>query len=212
MLGVVLVLACLNVATLLLSRSETRRQEIATRFALGAGRWRVVRQLVTEAGLIAEFGGALGLVLAWWGSRVLLSLATHNSVPLPLDLAPSLSVIGFTAAVSGLSCLVVGVLPALRSTALGPGPATREIGSRKRRLLDRVLVGSQVALSMVLLSSPGCSSAASRTSGQSIPATTGATCSCSRSMPTLRASEGGTSQEHIGGYWISWPACLLCGP
>lgn len=151
MLGVVLVLACLNVATLLLSRSETRRQEIATRLALGAGRWRIVRQLVTEAGLIAAFGGALGVVLAWWGSRTLLGLATPNSVPLPLDLGPSLSVIGFTAAVSGLSCLVVGVLPALRSTALGPGRATREIGSWKRRLVDRVLVGSQVALSMVLL-------------------------------------------------------------
>jgi len=155
MLGVVLLLACLNVATLLLARSEARRREIATRMALGAGRLRLVRQLVTEAGLIALFGGALGTLLAFWGSRTLLRLATSASGTLPLDLAPNVGVTLFTAALSGAVCLAIGILPALRSTAPRLGSGAREIGGGRRLLLDRVLVGSQVALSLMLLVGAG---------------------------------------------------------
>ena len=151
LLGAVHVLACLNVATLLLSRSETRRQEIATRLALGAGRWRIVRQLLTETGLVAALGGGLGVWLAWGGSRALLRLATASSSTLPVDLTPDVRVVGFTVAVAALSCLLVGILPALRSSSLAPGAPVREIGGPKSRLLDRTLVASQVALSLVLL-------------------------------------------------------------
>jgi putative ABC transport system permease protein len=152
MLGVVLLLACMNVATLLLSRSEARRPEIATRLALGAGRSRIVRQLVTETGLVAALGGALGALLAWWGSQVLFRLATSSPDGLPLDLTPNPRVIAFTAALSGASCLLVGVLPALRSVSLRPEPTGREMGRLMGRVvLDRILVASQVALSLTLL-------------------------------------------------------------
>jgi putative ABC transport system permease protein len=151
MLGVVHVLACMNLATLLLSRSETRRREIATRLALGAGRARIVRQLLTETALVAAFGGGLGVWLAWAGSRALLRLATASSGTLPVDLTPDARVVGFTAAVAGLSCLLVGILPALRSSSIAPGTSAREIGGPRRRLLDRTLVASQVAISLVLL-------------------------------------------------------------
>jgi predicted permease len=151
MLGGILCLASLNVATLLLARSASRREEIATRLALGADRGRVVRQLLTESAVIAGCGGLLGLLLAWRGSELLLRLATSNTGELPIRVAPDARVIAFTVAVSVASCLLFGILPALRATASSRSSSTRELGGRRRRLLDRALVASQTALSLVLV-------------------------------------------------------------
>lgn len=152
LLGAVLLLASLNVATLLLSRAESRQREIAGRMALGAGRWRIVRQLLTESIVLASVGGMLGFALAWWGSGTLLRVATSSAQNLPIDLTPDFRALAFTIAVSGLTCLLFGLIPALRATSSRTIAASRQIGGgRRRRLLDRALVSSQVALSLVLL-------------------------------------------------------------
>ena len=155
-LGAVLLLAGLNVATLLLSRSDARQQEIATRLALGAGRWRVVRQFLTESIVLATFAGALGLALASWGSRALLRIATPASERLTVDLTLDARLVAFTIIVSAATCLLFGLIPAIRATAPGRFVTTRQIGGgRRRQLLDRALVASQVGISLVLLVSAG---------------------------------------------------------
>jgi predicted permease len=151
MLGGVLCLASLNVAALLLARAASRREEIATRLALGADRGRVVRQLLTESAVIAGCGGLLGLLLAWRGSELLLRLATSNADALPIRVSPDARVVAFTLAVSVATCLLFGVLPALRATASARASSAREVGRRRGRLLDRTLVASQTALSLVLV-------------------------------------------------------------
>ena len=155
LLGGVLVLASLNVAALLLSRSEARRDEIAIRLALGAGRARVLRQLLTESAVIAAGGGALGLLVAWRGSEVLLRLAMPNTTVLPIDLSPDLRIVAFTSLVSIAGCLVFGLLPAVRTTASPPASSRGEVGGRRRRWVDRVLVMSQTAVALVLVVSAG---------------------------------------------------------
>lgn len=154
MLAAVLLIASLNIATLLLARSEARRHEIATRLSLGAGRWRLIRQLLTESLLMASIGGALGLGLAWWGSGVLLHTALPNAVTLPVEVKPDSRAIAFTMAVSAVMCLVFGLLPALRATSGRLVTATREVG-RGRRLVDQALVAAQVAVTLVLLVGAG---------------------------------------------------------
>ena len=151
LLGAVLLLASLNVATLLLARAEARRAEIVTRLALGAPRLRIARQLLTESMLLAAAGGAAGLALAWWGSGALLRTARPGLNQMPVDVAPNLRLIGFTMAVSAMTCLLFGLIPALRSTT-GRMIAERALtGRRERRLIDRCLVATQVAVSLVLV-------------------------------------------------------------
>jgi predicted permease len=134
MLGAVLLLASLNVATLLLSRSDARQREIATRVALGAGRWRIVRQLLTETIVMAGVAGALGLTMATYDLRLA----------------------AFTLSISFLVCLIAGLIPSLRATSAVRLAGSRQVGGgRQRRLLDRTLVGAQVALSLVLLVAAG---------------------------------------------------------
>ncbi len=151
MLGAVVVLASLNVATLLLSRSEARRNEIATRLAIGAGRSRVVRQLMTESLLIAGISGVLGLLFAWWASQFLLRVALVSSDTLPIDLTPDMRAIAFTTLVSAMTSVPFGLLPALRATADARRSAGRELTGPRRRVLERTLVATQTALSLVLL-------------------------------------------------------------
>jgi predicted permease len=150
MLAAVLLLASLNVATLLLARAEARRDEIAMRLALGAGRRRVIRQLLTESALLAAAGGTLGLLLAWWASQALLNVAIRDTVGIGIDVTPDARVLGFTLATSALTCLLFGLLPALRSTT-GTASVRREVRGRRQRWLERTLVASQTAVSLVLL-------------------------------------------------------------
>ena len=150
LLGAVLMLASLNVATLLLARAESRRCEIATRLALGAPRLRIARQLLTESMLLAFGGGAAGLALAWWGGGVLLRMARPGLDQMPVDLTPNLRLVGFTIGVSAVTCLLFGLIPALRSTGRMVSERTLS-GRRSRRLIDRGLVAAQVAVSLVLV-------------------------------------------------------------
>jgi predicted permease len=156
LLGLVLLLACLNVATLLLSRADARRGEITTRLALGAGRWRIVRQFLTESLVLAAVAGGLGLAIASWGSRVLLRIAVPAAERLPIDVTPDLRMVAFTAGVSTLTCVLFGLIPAIRATSPRVLSTTRQVGGgQQRRLIDRALVASQVALSLVLLVAAG---------------------------------------------------------
>lgn len=156
LLGAVLLLASLNVATLLLSRSDTRRGEITMRLALGAGRWRIVRQFLTESLVLAAVAGGLGLAIASWGSRVLLRVAVPAADRLPIDVTLDLRLVSFTAGVSLLTCVLFGLIPPIRATSPRVLLTARQVGGgRQRRLVDRALVASQVALSLVLLVAAG---------------------------------------------------------
>jgi predicted permease len=147
----VLGLAGLNVAALLFARGEARRAEIATRLALGATRGRIVRQLLTESAVIAACGSTLGLLVAWRGSQALLHIATPNTMAAPINLTPDARILAFIASVSVASCLVFGLLPALRTIRSLRVTPKADVGGRRRRLLDRGLVTTQTAVALVLI-------------------------------------------------------------
>ncbi len=156
--GIVLLVACANVANLLLARASGRRREIAVRLSLGAARGRIVRQLLTESFVLAAMGGALALFLAWWGSAVLVRMISTGDTPMPLDTHPDWRIFAFTSAVSLLTGLLFGLAPALRGTRIDPGPALKEgprSAGRSAHALDRLLVIAQVALSVVLIAGAG---------------------------------------------------------
>ncbi len=153
MVGVVLFIACLNVANLLLARAATRRREIAVRLTVGAGRFRLVRQLLTEGFLLSALGGAMGLVFARWGTVALLGFLPQRAT---LDIKPDLRMLGFTLGVSVLTGLLFGLAPALQATRFDLIPALKNdaagvAGGRRRWELRRLLVTLQVAMSLVLL-------------------------------------------------------------
>ncbi|HEV8366362.1 MAG TPA: ABC transporter permease [Pyrinomonadaceae bacterium] len=153
--GLVLLITCANLANLLLARASTREREIAVRQAVGASRFRIIRQLLVESFLLVIIGTALGAVLAQALSRFLVASIGTNVF---LDLAPDLRVLGFAAAVAAITCIFFGLTPALKATRINPGVAMKAAGrgltaGRERFSLRRTLVVVQVALSLVLIAS-----------------------------------------------------------
>ena len=154
--GLVLLIACANLANLMLARASAREREIAVRLALGAPRARVIRQLLAESLLLAAIAAGAGLLVAGVLSRFLVSFLSTEDNPLFLDLHPDWRVLGFTMGIGVLACLVFGLLPALRATRIAPGESMKAGGrgltaSRERFGLRRTLAATQVALSLLLV-------------------------------------------------------------
>lgn len=152
--GLVLLLACTNLANLLLARATERRKEIAIRLAIGAGRGRLIRQLLTESILLASFGGVLGLLLAYWLVDAVMSYKPPLDIPFTAEFHIDWRVLAFTLAASVLTGIVFGLLPALQATKPQLVPALKDetsIGGYSRSWLRSGLVVTQVALSLVLL-------------------------------------------------------------
>jgi predicted permease len=159
--ALVLVIVCANLAGLLLARGVARNHELAVRISLGARPARLVRQVMTDSLTVALLGGALSLVVARWGTAMLLRAASSGAGPVPLTVSTNLRVIGFALALSVATGVVVGAIPALRASRAGLYDAFRETGrvvggsGRHRLPLGRVLVVSQIALSLVLVTTAG---------------------------------------------------------
>jgi predicted permease len=157
--GLLLLIICANVANLLLARSVARGREMSVRLAMGAGRGRVTRQMITESIVLMTAGVAGGLAAAWVSSKLLISLAASGGIPVEIDTRFSGPVLAFTLAVAALSVLLFGLAPALRATRVDLSSALRSgaralsggMGRGARPTGGALLVAAQVALSLVLL-------------------------------------------------------------
>jgi putative ABC transport system permease protein len=154
--GLVLLIACANLANLMLARASSRQREMALRLTLGASRSRLIRQLLSESLLLAVLGTAAGVSLAQILSRVLVALLSSQQQPIFVELTPDWRVLGFAAGLALLTCILFGLTPAIQASRTEPGVAMKAsargaTAGRSRFLLRRALVVSQVALSLVLL-------------------------------------------------------------
>jgi predicted permease len=157
MVGVVLLTACANTANLLLARAAARRPEFAMRLALGAGRGRLMRQLLVESVVLASLGGLCGLLVARWTTQMLVAYMSSGRTAIALDLAPNPRILLFTAAVSVATGILFGLAPAWRATRIDLTPALKNVRSSLTRGLKpgRILSVAQLALSLLLLVGAG---------------------------------------------------------
>jgi predicted permease len=156
--GAVLLVACANLAGLLIVRSSARQQEIAVRLSLGAARGRIVRQLLTESAIIAAAGGAAGVALAYWLTNLLLAIMSRGRGPIVLDVAPNARTLAFAAAVTIVTTALFGLLPALGASRTDVGPRLKLSASganATRNTWGGAMVAAQVALLVLLLTSAG---------------------------------------------------------
>ena len=159
LVGVVLLIACVNIANLLLAQATGRQREIAVRLALGANRARLVRQFLCESLLLALMGGALGVLIAWWGGQLLLTLMQNSPDPSPIQVGPNGRLLLFTFGLSLATGVLFGLAPALRMTHLDLAPSLKEgkgtARSQSHSRLGQALVAGQVALALFLMIGAG---------------------------------------------------------
>ena len=162
MVGLILAIACANIANLLLARSEARRREMAVRLSIGAGRWRVIRQLLTESLLLALLGGGAGILVAVWGIQFLASVLFATSEPFPLQPELNSGVLVAALFLTVGTGLLFGLAPALQTARVDPMPVLKETrgggprsGAPPRFGLGRMLVISQMAICLLLLVGAG---------------------------------------------------------
>ena len=154
LVAVVLLIACVNVANLCLARAAARQREIAVRRAIGAGRARIIRQLLTESLALSAAGGLLGILFAEWGAHLLVRFLAGNQTSVTLDVSPDLRVLAFTAGISILTGLVFGLTPAIQATGAALIPALKtdqRIAGGAGVFWRKLLTCAQVALSVLLL-------------------------------------------------------------
>jgi predicted permease len=153
--ALILLITCVNLANLLLGRATTRRREIAVRLAMGAGRARVLRQMLAEGVLLAAAAGVLGVLLAWWSANALVTVMSNGGERISLNLQPDFRILAFTAVLSAAACLLFSLAPAIQATRQGIQPVLAEGRSGARWQWGRGLIAAQVAISLLLLIGAG---------------------------------------------------------